>query len=200
MFGTLTEAPAAGTPARLHHRDRPGQPLPQGGLSGPAQRPLPDPARRPRARPSFPSPARSTISSASRRSAPSRTDNTVRYKRRLLQLPADRHRRHYVKATVRVHEYSRQLVGRLPRPPMLWRDTGPPASPSTPQPGRPRDPLRRDPPRPVGTWTVAPRLTTSPQANRNNRSGQLIWYINRSSQNVLDIRRRIRRTLSRFAG
>ena len=30
-------------------------------------------------------------------------DNTVRYKRRLLQLPADRHR--YVKATVRVHEY-----------------------------------------------------------------------------------------------
>ena len=31
-------------------------------------------------------------------------DNTVR-KRRVLQLPADRHRRHYVKATVRVHEY-----------------------------------------------------------------------------------------------
>ena len=32
-------------------------------------------------------------------------DNTVRYKHRALQLPADRHRRHYVKATVRVHEY-----------------------------------------------------------------------------------------------
>ena len=32
-------------------------------------------------------------------------DNTVRYKRRTLQIPADRHRRHYVKATVRVHEY-----------------------------------------------------------------------------------------------
>ena len=32
-------------------------------------------------------------------------DNTVRYRHRLLQLPADRHRRHYVKATVRVHEY-----------------------------------------------------------------------------------------------
>ena len=29
----------------------------------------------------------------------------MRYKRRLLQLPADRHRRHYVKAMVRVHEY-----------------------------------------------------------------------------------------------
>ncbi len=32
-------------------------------------------------------------------------DNTVRYKRRVLQIPEDRHRRHYVKAKVRVHEY-----------------------------------------------------------------------------------------------
>jgi len=32
-------------------------------------------------------------------------DNTVRYKNRILQIPADRHRRHYVKARVRVHEY-----------------------------------------------------------------------------------------------
>lgn len=32
-------------------------------------------------------------------------DNTVRYKNRTLQIPADHHRRHYVKATVRVHEY-----------------------------------------------------------------------------------------------
>ncbi len=32
-------------------------------------------------------------------------DNTVRYKRLVLQIPADRHRRHYVKARVRVHEY-----------------------------------------------------------------------------------------------
>ena len=31
-------------------------------------------------------------------------DNTVRYQRRVLQIPADRHRHHYVKATVRVHE------------------------------------------------------------------------------------------------
>jgi len=38
----------------------------------------------------------------------------------------------------------------------------------------------------VGKWTAAPRLTTSPQANHNNRSGQLIWSINRSVQNVLD--------------
>ena len=32
-------------------------------------------------------------------------DNTVRYKRLILQIPADKHRCHYVKAKVRVHEY-----------------------------------------------------------------------------------------------
>lgn len=32
-------------------------------------------------------------------------DNTVRYHRRTLQIPADRHRHHYVKARVRVHDY-----------------------------------------------------------------------------------------------
>ena len=32
-------------------------------------------------------------------------DNTVRYNGLTLQIPADRHRHHYVKATVRVHEY-----------------------------------------------------------------------------------------------
>ena len=32
-------------------------------------------------------------------------DNTVRYKGLTLQIPADRHRHHYAKATVRVDEY-----------------------------------------------------------------------------------------------
>ena len=32
-------------------------------------------------------------------------DNTVRYKNKTLQIPEDKHRYHYVKATVRVHEY-----------------------------------------------------------------------------------------------
>ena len=32
-------------------------------------------------------------------------DNTVRYEGRVLQIPEQRHRRHFVKATVRVHEY-----------------------------------------------------------------------------------------------
>jgi len=33
-------------------------------------------------------------------------DNTVRYQRRILQIPADKHRHHYVKARVRIHEYA----------------------------------------------------------------------------------------------
>ena len=33
-------------------------------------------------------------------------DNTVRYEGRVLQIPEQRHRRHFVKANVRVHEYS----------------------------------------------------------------------------------------------
>ncbi len=33
-------------------------------------------------------------------------DNTVRYKHRQLQVPANRHRQHYVRARVRVHEYA----------------------------------------------------------------------------------------------
>ena len=32
-------------------------------------------------------------------------DNTVRYRNRVLQIPEDRHRHHYVKARVQVHEY-----------------------------------------------------------------------------------------------
>ena len=32
-------------------------------------------------------------------------DNTVRYEGRVPQIPEQRHRRHFVKATVRVHEY-----------------------------------------------------------------------------------------------
>src|SRR5829696_6491886 len=32
-------------------------------------------------------------------------DNTVRYEGRVLQIPEQRHRRHFVKANVRVHEY-----------------------------------------------------------------------------------------------
>ena len=65
------------------------------------------------ARPSWLLPARSRTSSAPRRTASSRA-TTVRYKNRTLQIPADRHRHHYVKAQVRVR-ISRRPPGRLPR-------------------------------------------------------------------------------------
>ena len=62
-------------------------------------------------------------------------DNTVRYKRRLLQLPADRHRRHYVKATVRVHEYPDGTLAVFHGPRCLarYRDTGEPIDNQTRQ-------------------------------------------------------------------
>ena len=52
-----------------------------------------------------------------------------------------------------------------------------------PSPRRPRDPLRRSPP----PWRQPLRARPLPhRPNHINRSGQLIWYINRSTQNVLD--------------
>ena len=62
-------------------------------------------------------------------------DNTVRYKRRLLQLPADRHRRHYVKATVRVHEYPDGTLAVFHGPRCLarYRATGEPGDTPTRQ-------------------------------------------------------------------
>ena len=102
-------------------------------------------------------------------------DNTVRYKRRLLQLPADRHRRHYVKATVRVHEYPDGTLAVFHGPRCLARYQTD-GEPIDTQPGRPRDPLRRDRPAPVDKWTAAKRLTTSPQAQHQQpkRSTHLV--------------------------
>jgi transposase len=48
-------------------------------------------------------------------------DNTVRYKGLTLQIPADRHRHHYVKATVRVHEYPDASLAVLHGPRRLAR-------------------------------------------------------------------------------
>ena len=70
-------------------------------------------------------------------------DNTVRYKNRTLQIPADRHRHHYVKAQVRVHEYP-TATWPSSTDPGVWRATAPTAKPSTTTGSRPRDPLRRD--------------------------------------------------------
>ena len=60
-------------------------------------------------------------------------DNTVRYKNRTLQIPADRHRHHYVKATVRVHEYpdGALAVFHGPRPLAVFTADGTPVDASS---------------------------------------------------------------------
>ena len=72
-------------------------------------------------------------------------DNTVRY--RLLQLPAA------PSTPLRPRSGCTSIpMARWPSStaPDVWRATKPTASPSTPQPGRPREPLRRDRPKPCG--------------------------------------------------
>jgi hypothetical protein len=48
-------------------------------------------------------------------------DNTVRYEGLVLQIPEQKHRRHYVKATVRVHEYPDGRLAVLHGPRLLAR-------------------------------------------------------------------------------
>ena len=48
-------------------------------------------------------------------------DNTVRYRRLILQIPPDRHRHHYVKARVRVHEYPDETLALFHGPRCLAR-------------------------------------------------------------------------------
>ncbi len=51
-------------------------------------------------------------------------DNTVSYRRKTLQIPADRHRHHYVRATVRVHEYIDGTLAVFSGPRCLARTAG----------------------------------------------------------------------------
>ena len=93
-------------------------------------------------------------------------DNTVRYKRLALQIPAGRHRRHYVKARVRVHEYPDGTMAVFHEHGFVWRDTTPMANRSTAKPARPRDPLRRDRPAPCGqvdSRSATDHLSTGPE-------------------------------------
>ena len=99
-------------------------------------------------------------------------DNTVRYKRLALQIPAGRHRRHYVKARVRVHEYPDGTMAVFHGPRCLARYHAD---------GQPIDTTPAS--RPCGQVDHRP---LPHRARNRNRSGQLIWYINRSTQNVLD--------------
>lgn len=65
-------------------------------------------------------------------------DNTVRYQGRSLQIPPDRHRFHYVKVTVRVHEYPDGTLAVFHGPRCLTRyqSDGRVIEPDGAQPGR----------------------------------------------------------------
>ena len=99
----LAEAPAPGAaPRRDRHHGR-GQSLSRGALLAGAQRPLRPPADIGSAFVAFAGTLEDILCAQEDRVVAG--DNTVRYKNRTLQIPADRHRHHYVKAQVRVHEY-----------------------------------------------------------------------------------------------
>ena len=99
----LAEAPAPGAaPRRDRHHGR-GQSLSRGALLAGAQRPLRPPADTGSAFVAFAGTLEDILCAQEDRVVAG--DNTVRYKNRTLQIPADRHRHHYVKAQVRVHEY-----------------------------------------------------------------------------------------------
>jgi transposase len=83
-------------------------------------------------------------------------DNTVRYQGRSLQIPSDRHRFHYVKVTVRVHEYPDRTLAVFHGPRCLarYQPDGRVIEPDGTHPGR-NSPTRRSGNRPI----VAPRPT-----------------------------------------
>ena len=95
-------------------------------------------------------------------------DITVRYHGLLLQIPEQSHRRHFVKASVRVHEYPDGTLAVFHGPRCLGRYD---------QQGNletDKSSLRaayiRSATKPVDKWKAAPRLPTSPQAQQQQRT------------------------------
>ena len=122
-------------------------------------------------------------------------DNTVRYKRLALQIPAGRHRRHYVKARVRVHEYpdGTMAVFHGPRCQARYHADG-----STYRQPNPRGRVTRfdaTDRRPVDKWTAAPRPTTSPQGQQpqQKRSTHMVHKPVNSecSRQIANVNRRV---------
>jgi hypothetical protein len=89
-------------------------------------------------------------------------DNTVRYQRRVLQLPADRHRRHYVKASVRVHEYPDGTLAVFHGPRRLARYSA--SGTLLDETNQEGGVMRFDVARPVDLMDNAAALPTAPQA------------------------------------
>ena len=116
-------------------------------------------------------------------------DNTVRYKNRTLQIPADRHRHHIRQGAGPGARISRRPPGRLPRTQV-----------SGALPRRRRNHRRRQAPGrvtrfdatepgPVDKWSARQssrpdHLSTGPTTT--TEGGQFIWYIKRSTQFVID--------------
>ena len=138
----LAEALAPGAaPGRDHHQTR-RQPLPRGGLLAAHNARFARPAEAAgSAFVAFAGNLTDILSLQEERVVAG--DNTVRYKNRSLQIPADRHRHHYVKARVRVHEYPDGHLAVFHGPRCLARYTAEGELIENPNAG-PRDPLRRD--------------------------------------------------------
>ena len=107
-------------------------------------------------------------------------DNTVRYERRVLQIPATPGQTPLRQGQGPGPRVSRRNPRSLPRAPMprpLHRQRRARRNPN------PRGRVTRFDAtdwRPVDKWTAAPRLTTSPQGH-NNRSGHMMCYQNRTN-------------------
>lgn len=112
-------------------------------------------------------------------------DNTVRYQGRNLQIPPDPHRFHYVKVTVRVHEY---LDGGLavfhgPRCLARYHADGRLIEPGHTHPGR-RSPSHGSGDRPIVDHRPTRRETIRARTGQiigAEKTGQIMCYINRTS-------------------
>ena len=136
---------AEGAEAGRHRRCRGRQPVPEGDLYCPAQRPLCGCARRGRLGlcAAAENQWRDVLAIQEERTvAP---DNTVAWKGRRLQIPAHAGRAHYVRAKVRVHEYpdGELAIFHGPRCLVRWRSED--AEPATEMLPRQRLPLAPPP-------------------------------------------------------
>ena len=149
-FGTLQDPPRQGTGVGGDRDGRSRRPLHRRHLPARPQPPLRHPARARRQRlraPRPPRPGRRHPLPAHRAHSRPRQHRALRKARP--PIPATPARHHYVKARVRVHEYPDGTLA-LFHGPRASPATPPTASPSKPQPGRPRETLRRDRPAPRG--------------------------------------------------
>ena len=111
-------------------------------------------------------------------------DNTVRYKRLALQIPAATAAITSRPGSASTNTPTAQWPSSMDRD--VWRDTTPMANRSTAKPARPRDPLRRDRPAPCGQVDSRSATDHFPTGPETATEAVNIWYINRSTQNVLD--------------